>query len=587
MWPDDDRLVQFADGALEPDLQDLADTLSAAGQRARRRASVPSRAFAADLRTRLVDESVSPRRSALQGTATMDRVRPRVVAREAATFRVPRWSVAAVAAALVIAVVGIDGGWLDGGPAETAVVGATDAVLVRDGTRAPLEAGMQLHEGDRLLTGADGSATLALAGGETRLAASTDLTIDDISGTEVVLEQAAGRAWHRVDDPLERYVVTTGDVTWTATGTAFDLDRRPADRGGEEVRAIGIEHDVTAIGPGLAVSVTEGTIAIVALGPTDGARRVRLDTATTADLADTWLRWNATRDLALGFDIGVLEPELAQASERPKPTPTSVLTPRPTGDGDPRPSAAPTAVPTAVPTSEPTPRSTPKPTPKPTAKPTPKPTPTPTPSLASLGLDVTSCDGGFAVLDWTTAPAEGFGHYQSLRSTSSSIAPAYPPKAPALAPDGLYTTDRLALRGTDTGLEPGTAYWYRTLALTAGDDAYAASPVRAIEARPIKALGALAWSVEAGTVTFEWLAYGGPQACFGIAKLVVSQTDDTPGYLEGGSNAVWASEDQAAAGAVLDGFTSGTHFARLEILRDTWIGKVLVARTDVATIVVP
>ena len=85
----------------------------------------------------------------------------------------------------------------------------------------------------------------------------------------------------------------------------------------------------------------------------------------------------------------------------------------------------------------------------------------------------------------------------------------------------------------------------------------------------------------------EWLAYGGPQACFGIAKLVVSQTDATPGYLEGGSNAVWASEDQAAGGAVLGGFTSGTHFARLEILRETWIGKVLVAHTDVATIVVP
>ena len=597
MSPDDDRPVPLFDDGLEPDLAALASTLEAAGDRARRADDAPSRAFAADLRARLVGAAIGAGPAAAAptvgpalvdgGPVALDRVRPHVVRRSPPVANVPRWSVAAVAAAVVIAVVGINGRWLQGGPAEASVVGATDAALVRDGARIDLVAGQELRAGDRILTGPDGSATIALAGGEARLEAAADLTITELDHERIRLDQDAGRAWHRVAEPLETYLVTTADVTWTATGTAFDLDRRAAADGGEEVRAIGIEHDVAAAGPDLALSVREGMVALIDLGGGEG-RDVQVTEATRDDLRDPWLRWNGARDLALGFEIGVLGLDLALASEAPTPLPSAARTDEPAPSGDASPTVAPSATDasTPVPTAPPTASPTPKPTP--TAKPTPTPTPkpTPTPGLASLGLTVTACNGGLAVLDWSMAPADAFDHYQGLRSTSGSIAPVYPPQAPAVAPDGLYAADRTTLRGIDVGLEASVAYAYRAVAFTAGDEAFAASPVKSITAKPVKELGSLDWALVEGSVITEWLAYGGPDACFSVAKLVLSQDDETPSYLEG-STAVWAAEDQAAATATLDGLASGTYFARLEVLRDTWAGKVLVARRGVATIVVP
>jgi hypothetical protein len=606
MWPDDERLVALHDDGLDPALAGLAATLAAAGERTRRREPGPSRTFAADLRERLVGNAAGPIATAPApvasgsghnvgdgGVTALAVVRPRVVPRAPAFIRIPRWSMAAVAAALVIAVLGVDGRWLQGGPAEASVVGATDAVLIRAGARMELTAGLTLTEGDRIVTGPAGSATLAVAGGETRLEAAADLTITDLGPERIALDQDAGRAWHRVAEPVDVYVVTTADVTWTATGTAFDLDRRVAGDGpGEEVRAIGVEHDVAATGPDLAVDVREGSVAVVALEPGDGARDVRLTDVDADDLRDPWLQWNGTRDLALGFRTGILTLELAVVRPSPTPVPTPGVTGAPTGEpapivtGSPTAAATPAPTPDATATATPRPTATPAPTPKPTPTPTPKPTPTPTPGLASLGLTVTACHGAFAVLDWTKAPADGFDHYQGLRSTSGSIAPVYPPQAPAVAPDGLYASDRFALRGIDVGLTAGTGYAYRAIAFSAGDDATAASAVKSIEAKGVKALGALDWGLVEGSVVLEWLAYGGPEACFSVAKLVVSQDDPTPSYLEG-STAVWASESQAAGGAVVDGLASGTYVARLEILRDTWAGKVLVAQTDVAEIVIP
>lgn len=598
MWPDDKRIVPFPE-ELEPGLADLAATLEDAGVRARASGAQLSPAFAADLRTRLIGSAPASAGSttlaalpaATTGSAmlpALDRVRPTVVRRAPLSIGLPRWSVAAIAAVVVVAMLGLDGRWLHGGPVEASVIGAADATLVRDGASSALAAGATLHVGDRILTGPSGSATLALAGGETRLAGDTDVRLDGVDREQVVLDQLAGRAWHRVAEPVERYVVRTADVTWTATGTAFDLDRHAGSTGSEVVRAIGIEHDVSIDGPALAILVREGQVALVTLSP--GAPSVGgLADATAADLDDTWLRWNGRRDRALGFDLGIMTAALDDVdptpASSPAPTPrtAATLSLEPTPDATPSaPPAGPeaSATPRAAPTATPPPTPTPKPTPRPTA------TPSPTPGLASLGLTVTACPGGTAVLDWTKAPAEGFDHYQGLRSTSSSIAPVYPPAAPAVAPDGLYTTDRATLRAIDVDLSPGTTYAWRAVAFTSGDEAYAASAVQTAQIKGVKALGALGWTEEAGTVVLDWLPYGGPSACFSFAKLVLSQDDTTPSYLEGAS-AVWASESQSAATATLEGLASGTYYARLEILRDTWAGKRVVAQTDVATVVVP
>lgn len=602
MWPDDERIVPFPDDP-EPGVADLAAALAAAGARARARASdtQPSPTFAADLRSRLVGAAPAsggalaamPATTPGSGTApVLDRVRPRVVRRAPLSVGLPRWSVAALAAVVVVAMLGLDGRWLHGGPVEAGVIGATDATLVRDGAAFALAAGVTLHAGDRIVTGPRGSATLALAGGETRLAGGTDVRLDGVDRGLVQLDQRAGRAWHRVAEPVERYVVRTADVTWTATGTAFDLDRRAGPTGGETVRAIGIERDVSIDGPALAVLMREGQVALVTLSR--GAPLVgELADATVTDLDDPWLRWNGRRDRVLGFGLGIL----TAAVDEPDPTPaaTPAATPRPAATPSlaptpDHPSPAPPTDPVASPTPTATPTASPTATPRPTAKPTPAPTPaptaSPTPALASLGLTVTACPGGTAVLDWTKAPAEGFDHYQGLRSTSSSIAPVYPPVAPAVAPDGLYAADRAILRAIDVDLAPGTTYAWRAVAFTSGDQAYAASAVTTAEVKDVQALGALAWTEEADTVVLDWLPYGGPAACFSFAKLVLAQDDTTPSYLEGAS-AVWASDSPSAATATLEGLAGGTYYARLEILLGTWAGKRLVAHTDVATVVVP
>ena len=289
------------------------------------------------------------------------------------------------------------------------------------------------------------------------------------------------------------------------------------------------------------------------------------------DLDDPWLVSNARRDVTLGFDPGIMDGHLDEAT----PSPTS----RPTVAPQPEPVPTTTAT-QAVPEPTPTATPTPKPTPKPTLKPTPK------PGLAKLSLEVTACPGAFFVLDWSAAPADGFGHYQTLRSTSGSIAPTYPPKRPAVAPKSLYTPDRGMLRALDVTLEPGATFYYRTVAFKPDDVAYAASGVVSASAQDVKALGPLAALVEGGSVQVAWSPYDGPEACFTWSKLVLSTTNEAPSYFDG-ADAVWASESQAAGTATVDGLAPGTYYLRLQTLRSSDAGKLLVAQTDALSVTIP
>jgi hypothetical protein len=232
----------------------------------------------------------------------------------------------------------------------------------------------------------------------------------------------------------------------------------------------------------------------------------------------------------------------------------------------------------------PTAKPTPKPTPHPT--PTPRPTATPPPPLAGLGLSVTACPGGFTKLTWTAAAAGKFDHYQSIRSSKSSIPAVYPPVAPGVAPDALYVTDRTTLAAVDAGLEPGTTVSYRTMAFTGEDVAYAASAVKTVTVKAVKGLGALTLTPGGAGFSAAWAPYPGPEACFGFYKLVVSTTDPTPSYLDG-ATAVWVGESAAASSAIVDGLDPGTYHVRLETFLDTPGGKLLVAQTDVADITIP
>jgi hypothetical protein len=585
-----------------PELAALAEELASAGERARadRRAhgfDQPGPAFAAELRSRLVAgyaaagagaviaEPARPARGAALPFAWITRS----VAARSATVRAPhRWAMVAVAAAVAIAVLGSISGRFLPASLEARATETVGATIVRDGVASVLVPGTSLRAHDEIRVDPTGRATLSIGAGLTRLAGGADLRLDDLSADGPRLDLLAGRSYHRVALPGGgTYVVTTGALRWTALGTAFDLDREPTGDGRDRVTLLGLEHSVVVAGPDLRATVGEGRAATVDIRAGD-ASDLAVGPIDPAVLADPWLVANARRDRDLGFPLGVMDPVAVGptatiGTEPPSVGPASV---------EPAASAAPeataTARPTASPTTRPVTRATPRPTPKSTPKPTPEPTPEPTSRpLASLGLDLVSCDGGI-VIDWATYDGDRFDHYATLRNTSPTIPKADPPRAGATFVDGTYTRNRLRTSAYDAGLGSGTWY-YRSMAFDAADRVIAASPIRSATARPVRDLGALTVGPGDGSTTaFSWSAYEGPSACFGAAKLVVSRIDPSPSYFDG-SPVLFATGEQGVSEAVA-ALDPGTYHFRLQVVRFTDLGspaKFLVAETAVATYTVP
>ena len=554
MRPDDEDVVPFDGIGADPALDALVADLAEAGERARAdKLQAPRAAFAADLRGRLLAglpitapagappvERSRPAAAAPEPFAPRQVV-PRITARTPRLLPAPRWSVLAVAAAIMVALIGLGPSHLFTRPADLRVGDVASATLSRDGVTTDLASAQVLRAGDLITTGPDGHATLELGTNRARLGGGTEVRLVAASTERVALVQTAGRVWHRVGGPAIEYAVRTADVTWTADGTAFDLrlEVDPAD-GSTWARVIGVEHDVAISGPSLSATLDEGAVARIRLGGSPGiVSDVALGPITTADLDDPWLIANARRDARLGFAVGIFDTRLAEIDPSPSPTSDGVDLPAPTDASviDP-PTPGPTSAPIA-----PVPTATAKPTAKPTAHPTPtpKPTPKPKPPVADLGSSATACDGGFTRLAWTIAPKSGFNHYQTIRSSKPSIPAVYPPAAPGVAPELLFVGERSKLGAVDAGLEPGTTYNYRTMAFDADDKATAASGVKTVTAKAVKALGTLTLAPQGAGFDADWAAYGGPDGCFGFYKLVVSTTDETPSYFEG-ATAVWVGE---------------------------------------------
>jgi hypothetical protein len=153
---------------------------------------------------------------------------------------------------------------------------------------------------------------------------------------------------------------------------------------------------------------------------------------------------------------------------------------------------------------------------------------------------------------------------------------------------GTFTKDAAANSAVDASAPTGATTYYRTLAFDAEDRVIGASPVRSAVAKPVAALGALAAiDVEPGKTSFSWATYAGPGACFSYYKLVASESDSTPSYLEGSST--WAAiAEQGATSAAVDGIPSGTTwYVRLQAIRATSLGKLVVGQTTVATWTAP
>ena len=487
----------------------------------------------------------------------------------------PRWATALVAAVFIVAAIGLGPGRnLFAGPAPSRATDVAGADLIRNGTTTALLDGAELHAGDEVRTAPSGRATLVLGGSLARLDGGSDVVVVSLASDRLALDQRAGRVYHRVLVPDGgSYAVTTAGVTWTAHGTAFDLDRETGASGSISLVVLAVQHDVLVAGPGIAATIAEGRRAEVRLTGTSATPDLSTGAPTSSQLHDPWLAANAGLDETAGFDPGILVALLTS-----EPSPSSLAT------ASAEPSAGePTAAPSAEPTVEPDPSSAPVSSPAPTEKPqptpteTPKPTPTPKP-VASLGLVARACPGG-TILDWTAAPADGFHHYKTWWSSSASFTD------PILV-NGSTTTDRSATSTVAAGVS-GTR-WYRTYAYDAAGHLVAKSPIR--EATGLGGpgdVGILTIGPDGGgpNTSFGWPELSIADGCYSATKLVYAP-DGEPSYGQAGTELLWYGSDSATH-AVTTSVPSGTWWFRVQVLYETDLRTVVVGQTAPTQYLVP
>ena len=246
--------------------------------------------------------------------------------------------------------------------------------------------------------------------------------------------------------------------------------------------------------------------------------------------------------------------------------------------------------PTSTESAAPIPAHTAAPTAKPTAKPTAVPTAVPPPPLVAMSLTATGCAGG-VVLDWSQYDGDFFNHYTTLRNTTNSIPMAYPPQGGAVDPGGTYTTNVGKTSASDAGVAWGTTYYYRAMAFNADDIVIGASSVVSAVAGPVASLGTLgaAPDVTPGDTDLTWTTYSGAPDCFNWYKLVYSETNSSPSYLEGDPYLA-AISNQATGSYVASGsdlLSGHTYYLRVQVLRFTALGAFVVAESDVNFYPVP
>jgi outer membrane biosynthesis protein TonB len=623
--PVDDVVVPFEDDRLDPELAAIDAELRRASDRmhrahARDGRERPSGSFAGSLRARLLAEAAQPlpaapsaSPAARAGDAPHDaphaasyartpgHVNPRVARRTPTILPAPRWSVLAVAAVFLASVIGLNADRLFGAPAPSRVTAAAAATIERDGAVTPLAPGTELRAGDTVRAAVrGGAASLALGGSILRLEAGAAVRLDTLTAT-IAVEQLDGRAWHRVDVPDGgAYRVTTGDLAWTAVGTAFDLERS-----GTRARLLTVEHDVLLTGPGVSLRIPEGRDAVV--DTAGGDPDVSVNGVDAAAPGDPWLVANARLDHAAGFGTGWLTTAALDASAVPSPSPSAAPSaapgsPEPSTEAPPTipttPSVAPTVTPgptpsatakatprptmTAKPTA--TPKATPKPTPAPTAKPTPVPTATPTPGLLALSLAPTSCNGA-ALLTWSGYPGDTFHHWTILRAPEPFEVPAaYPPPAGITALGASYSKNPSVSSFADATLAPGATAYYRVVAWDASDRSIAASPAKALTGKPVASLGTFGAAAAPGGVDASWGAYGGPGACFTYYKITWSASNPNPSYVGEHDGALPVGDQGATSQYVA--LPVGTWWIRVEAILATDVGKHVVGKSSVAQVTV-
>ena len=443
------------------------------------------------------------------------------------------------------------------------------ATLIRSGGSQALAAGAALAVGDEIRVAADGHATLDLGSSQTRLAGGADIRLNVLSGSAVQLALLAGRAYHRVVLPVGgSYAVVTGPYTWTATGTAFDLDRTPASAGGEQVTLLALEHALAIDGPDTHRQIAEGSSVAVLFGNSASAG-VTVGPIPTSVFSDPWLINNAKTDESLGYPIGALAGVALAPNDTPSTSPSLSLAPSAGASDSPSDSPSPSVAPSHSPS--PTPGVTPGPRATPTA--TASPTPTVKPVPPSFGLALTSCPGG-VVLNWSKYSGTGFARYVTLRSsTTNNIPKAYPPAAGVTAMAG--TTVRTKTSGADGSVVDGKTYFYRTLALGPAGKVLAAS---AVESAPGFGQVDLGFSFGQGVVS--WAYFPGPAACFSEYRLLYS-TDPNPSLGNSTPEAITPWSQSSVGIPPSASWKHGqTIYFLVQVVRTTTVGTFVVGQTS-------
>lgn len=473
-----------------------------------------------------------------------------------------------VVALLVGATAYASGRFTTPGPLAATVVQASGATATRLGAPITLGAGTALQVGDTVTVATQGSAVLRLGQSLVRLAGGAAVHLDRVDAAGVTVAQLGGRAYYRdvatADAP---FVVRTGPVAWTATGTAFDADRAPVaagqGSGQERVTVLAIQDAVTASGPGFDTTVSQGERAVLFIGAATPTAAPALDAIPGSALADPWLQANGAADLASGFPLGIFDGHLvALASPTASPSPTPFVTP----------SAVPTDTPGPTELVTPTPSATPGPTPQPTPRGTPAPTPSPTPGIVSLDLTATSCPGG-VVLDWSTYGGTGFARYITLRSFTGAPPAVYPPGG------SIAQVAVTAIRTDLSGVDPYgamTSYWYRTVALSSNGKVLGASAPRGPTSGPGQATSITGFTAtKAGAETdFSWDSLVLPSACFTTHEFVNSDTGQVV--------ITWKGSQTYTSVVLPITCTIGERFEMREV-RDTALGKLVVAQSAPTT----
>jgi len=181
-------------------------------------------------------------------------------------------------------------------------------------------------------------------------------------------------------------------------------------------------------------------------------------------------------------------------------------------------------------------------------------------------------------VDWSESLSGSFHHYKTLWSSSETF-------SGASLVSGSYSTYETKTSGADINAT-GTR-WYRTYAYDSANHVIGKSGTRsATGLGAADAMGNLADPTPDGGMThFSWPAFSGSEGCFTYYKLVYS-SDPDPSYGKAGTIAPWYTTDSSLT-AVSVSVPSGTYWFRLQVLRETDLGKFVAAETDSTQYVVP